>query len=92
LSIQTLVPPEIRLLAAVRGTPEVDPRARGSDARASVHALATQKNARDDAPALDAVYEALKLSDGIVRGLVEGAQRPKILKYIECREYYEAGR
>src|SRR5882724_5709025 len=42
--------------------------------------LATQKNASDDDPATDA----------IVKVLVEGAERAKILKYNERAEFYEA--
>ena len=61
--------------------------------------LAAQKNASDDDPATDAIYEIgtlasvlqlLKLPDGTVKVLVEGAQRAKIIKYTDCSEYYEA--
>jgi ATP-dependent Lon protease len=61
--------------------------------------LATQKKASDDDPATEAIYEVgtlasvlqlLKLPDGTVKVLVEGAQRTKILKYTDCSEYYEA--
>ncbi len=61
--------------------------------------LATQKNASDDDPATEAIYEVgtlasvlqlLKLPDGTVRVLVEGAQRAKVLKYTDRSEYYEA--
>jgi ATP-dependent Lon protease len=61
--------------------------------------LVTQKNACDDEPTQEAIYEVgtlagvlelLKLPDGTLRVLVEGAQRAKIFKYTECREYYEA--
>src|SRR3981081_1792933 len=61
--------------------------------------LATQKNASDDEPATEAIYEIgtlasvlqlLKLPDGTVKVLVEGAQRAKALKYTDRREYYEA--
>src|SRR2546427_595761 len=61
--------------------------------------LATQKNASDDNPATEAIYEVgtlasvlqlLKLPDGTVKVLVEGAQRAKVLKYTDCSEYYEA--
>ena len=50
--------------------------------------LATQKNASDDEPATEAVYEIgtlasvlqlLKLPDGTVKVLVEGAQRAKVV-------------
>src|SRR5256886_13456577 len=61
--------------------------------------LATQKNASDNDPATEAIYEVgtlasvlqlLKLSDGTVKVLVEGAQRAKVLKYTDRSEYYEA--
>ena len=61
--------------------------------------LATQKNASDDDPATGSIYEVgtlasvlqlLKLPDGTVKVLVEGAQRAKALKYTDRREYYEA--
>jgi ATP-dependent Lon protease len=61
--------------------------------------LTTQKNASDDDPATEAIYEVgtlasvlqlLKLPDGTVKVLVEGAQRAKVLKYTDRREYYEA--
>src|SRR5437763_3663860 len=61
--------------------------------------LATQKNASDDDPATEAIYETgtlasvlqlLKLPDGTVKVLVEGAQRGKVLKYTDRSEYYEA--
>src|SRR6202521_86202 len=61
--------------------------------------LATQKNASDDDPATEAIYEVgtlasvlqlLKLPDGTVKVLVEGAERAKILKYTDRPEYYEA--
>src|SRR5499426_3483364 len=61
--------------------------------------LATQKNASDDNPATEAIYEIgtlasvpqlLKLPDGTVKVLVEGAQRAKVVKYTDCSEYYEA--
>src|SRR5262249_51184706 len=61
--------------------------------------LATQKNASDDEPATEAIYEVgtlasvlqlLKLPDGSVKVLVEGAQRAKVVKYTYCSEYYEA--
>ena len=61
--------------------------------------LATQKNASDDEPATEAIYEVgtlasvlqlLKLPDGTVKVLVEGAQRAKVLKYTDRSEYYEA--
>jgi ATP-dependent Lon protease len=61
--------------------------------------LATQKNASDDDPATEAIYEVgtlasvpqlLKLPDGTVKVLVEGAQRAKVVKYTDRSEYYEA--
>src|SRR5208337_781017 len=61
--------------------------------------LATQKNASDDEPATEAIYEIgtlasvlqlLKLPDGTVKVLAEGAQRSKVVKYTDCSEYYEA--
>jgi ATP-dependent Lon protease len=61
--------------------------------------LATQKNAADDDPATGAIYEVgtlasvlqlLKLPDGTVKVLVEGAERAKIAKYTDRSEYYEA--
>src|SRR6187401_558747 len=61
--------------------------------------LATQKNASDDDPATGAIYQIgtlasvlqlLKLPDGTVKVLVEGAERAKILKYTDRNDYYEA--
>jgi ATP-dependent Lon protease len=61
--------------------------------------LATQKNASDDDPATNSIYETgtlasvlqlLKLPDGTVKVLVEGAQRGKVLKYTDRSDYYEA--
>jgi ATP-dependent Lon protease len=61
--------------------------------------LATQKNASDDDPATDAIYEVgtlasvlqlLKLPDGTVKVLVEGAERARVVKYGDRPEYYEA--
>jgi ATP-dependent Lon protease len=61
--------------------------------------LATQKNAADDDPATDSIYETgtlasvlqlLKLPDGTVKVLVEGSQRAKVLRYTARTEYYEA--
>src|SRR6202140_3910742 len=60
---------------------------------------ATQKNASDDDPATDSIFEVgtlasvlqlLKLPDGTVKVLVEGAARAKVLKYTDRSEYYEA--
>src|ERR1700716_641531 len=61
--------------------------------------LATQKNASDDDPATGAIYEMgtlasvlqlLKLPDGTVKVLVEGAARAQVARYTERTEYYEA--
>ena len=61
--------------------------------------LATQKNAADDDPATGAIYEVgtlasvlqlLKLPDGTVKVLVEGAARAKVERYTDRAEYYEA--
>src|SRR5438876_285139 len=61
--------------------------------------LAAQKNASDDDPATEAIYEVgtlasvlqlLKLPDGTVKVLAEGAQRAKVVKYTDRSEYYEA--
>ncbi len=61
--------------------------------------LATQKNASDDDPATNSIFEVgtlasvlqlLKLPDGTVKVLVEGAERAKVLKYTDRSEYYEA--
>lgn len=61
--------------------------------------LAAQKNAGDDDPATDAIYEVgtlasvlqlLKLPDGTVKVLVEGTSRARILNYTENPNYFEA--
>src|ERR1700730_1868367 len=61
--------------------------------------LATQKNAADADRATDAIFEVgtlasvlrlLKLPDGTVKVLVEGAERAKITKYTDRTDYYEA--
>ncbi len=61
--------------------------------------LATQKNASDDDPATNSIYEVgtlasvlqlLKLPDGTVKVLVEGAARARVNKYTDREEYYEA--
>src|SRR5512143_391456 len=61
--------------------------------------LATQKNASDDDPATDAIYgvgtlasvlQLLKLPDGTVKVLVEGAARATVKQYTDRTEYYEA--
>jgi ATP-dependent Lon protease len=61
--------------------------------------LATQINATDDDPATDAIYKVgtlasvlqlLKLPDGTVKVLVEGASRASIKIYTRTDEFYEA--
>jgi ATP-dependent Lon protease len=61
--------------------------------------LATQKNASDDDPSTDSIFETgtlasvlqlLKLPDGTVKVLVEGATRARVLKYTDRADYYEA--
>src|SRR5437763_9141101 len=61
--------------------------------------LATQKNASDDDPSPDSIYEIgtlatvlqlLKLPDGTVKVLVEGLERARVQKYTDRSEYYEA--
>jgi len=61
--------------------------------------LATQKNAADDDPAVDAIFEVgtlasvlqlLKLPDGTVKVLVEGAARAEVTKYIPGEQFFEA--
>jgi ATP-dependent Lon protease len=61
--------------------------------------LATQKNASDDDPATDSIYnigtlasvlQLLKLPDGTVKVLVEGAARAQVKQYTDREEYYEA--
>src|SRR6516225_1912026 len=61
--------------------------------------LATQKNASDDDPGTDSIYEVgtlasvlqlLKLPDNTVKVLVEGAERAKVLRYGERTDFYEA--
>src|SRR6266567_56549 len=61
--------------------------------------LATQKNASDDDPATGAIYEMgtlasvlqlLKLPDGTVKVLVEGAARAQVTRYTDRADYYEA--
>jgi ATP-dependent Lon protease len=61
--------------------------------------LATQVNATDDDPAPDAIYEVgtlasvlqlLKLPDGTVKVLVEGAGRARIKGYTRTDDFYEA--
>src|SRR5271169_2423554 len=61
--------------------------------------LATQKNASDDEPATDAIFsigtlasvlQLLKLPDGTVKVLVEGAARAEVKQYTDREEYFEA--
>src|ERR1700716_4279318 len=61
--------------------------------------LATQENASDDDPATSSIFEVgtlasvlqlLKLPDGTVKVLVEGAVRARVLKYGDRADYYEA--
>jgi ATP-dependent Lon protease len=61
--------------------------------------LATQKNASDDDPATDAIFsvgtlasvlQLLKLPDGTVKVLVEGAARAQVKQYTDREEYFEA--
>ncbi len=68
--------------------------------RADKHILlATQKDAGDDDPSPQAIYEVgtlatvlqlLKLPDGTVKVLVEGRDRAQILRYTERQNYFEA--
>ncbi len=61
--------------------------------------LVAQKNAGDDDPAIDAMYEVgtmaqvlqlLKLPDGTVKVLVEGVERARIKSFTDRADYYEA--
>jgi ATP-dependent Lon protease len=61
--------------------------------------LATQRNASDDDPATDSIYETgtlasvlqlLKLPDGTVKVLVEGAARARVKGYTDRADYFEA--
>ncbi len=61
--------------------------------------LATQKNAGDDDPAAEDIYDVgtvarvlqlLKLPDGTVKVLVEGSSRARITGFIEREEFHEA--
>src|SRR5919197_5271407 len=58
--------------------------------------LAAQKNAGDDDPSTDGIYEMgplasalqlLKLPDGTVKVLVEGTQRARILRYTDNADF-----
>jgi ATP-dependent Lon protease len=61
--------------------------------------LATQMNAADDDPATDAIFttgtlatvlQLLKLPDGTVKVLVEGASRAHVREYLPTEGYFEA--
>jgi len=61
--------------------------------------LATQRNAQDDEPATDAIYEVgtlatvlslLKLPDGTVKVLVEGVSRAKLGAFTDRDAFFEA--
>ena len=61
--------------------------------------LVTQKNASDDDPSTEAIYsigtlasvlQLLKLPDGTVKVLVEGAARAQVKSYTDREDYYEA--
>ena len=61
--------------------------------------LVAQKNAGDDDPATDAIYEIgtlasvlqlLKLPDGTVKVLVEGSARARVVRYTANENYFEA--
>ncbi len=61
--------------------------------------LVAQKNAGDDDPSAEAIYpmgtlasvlQLLKLPDGTVKVLVEGASRASIVHYVENENYFEA--
>ena len=61
--------------------------------------LAAQKNAADDDPGFDEIYQMgivatvlqmLKLPDGTVKVLVEGGPRASITNYTDNEDYYEA--
>ncbi|MCO6391964.1 endopeptidase La [Aliihoeflea aestuarii] len=61
--------------------------------------LATQKNAADDEPQSDGIYDVgtvasvlqlLKLPDGTVKVLVEGSARARITSFTERSDYHEA--
>ncbi len=61
--------------------------------------LATQKNASDDDPATNSIFgvgtlasvlQLLKLPDGTVKVLVEGAARAQVKRYTDREDYFEA--
>ncbi len=68
--------------------------------RADKHILlVAQKNASDDDPKTDAIYQVgtlasvlqlLKLPDGTVKVLVEGSARAKVVRYVDNPNYFEA--
>jgi ATP-dependent Lon protease len=68
--------------------------------RADKHILlVAQKNAGDDDPKTDAIYQVgtlasvlqlLKLPDGTVKVLVEGSARAKVVRYVDNPSYFEA--
>jgi ATP-dependent Lon protease len=68
--------------------------------RADKHILlVAQKNAGDDDPKTDAIYQVgtlasvlqlLKLPDGTVKVLVEGSARAKVVRYVDNPNYFEA--
>ncbi len=68
--------------------------------RAEKHILlVAQRNAGDDDPKTDAIYQVgtlasvlqlLKLPDGTVKVLVEGSARAKIVRYVDNPNYFEA--
>src|SRR6266404_1610258 len=51
--------------------------------------LATQKNASDDDPSPDSIYETGTLAS-VLQLLVEGLERARVQKYSDRAEYYEA--
>src|SRR4051812_24053258 len=60
--------------------------------------LATQKNSTDDDPAGEDIFDVgviatvlqlLKLPDGTVKVLVEGASRAAVVRYTDQADYYE---
>jgi len=61
--------------------------------------LIAQKSAADDEPGIDGIYSAgtlsnilqlLKLPDGTIKVLVEGANRAKIIRFVETEQYFSA--
>jgi len=81
--------------AALRRAAKVDPRRWKRSCVPTLSFLATQKTASDDDPQTDSIFEVgtlasvlqlLKLPDGTVKVLVEGATRAKVLKYTDRSE------